>query len=62
VEGLSIAAITYYVVSLTLYIGKAFKSAGLNINPEMLAGFSTPLILWVCWRMVQRIHASLNDL
>jgi uncharacterized membrane-anchored protein len=62
VEGLSIAAITYYVVSLTLYLGKAMKAAGLNINPEMLAGFSTPLVLLVCWRMIQRIHQSLKDI
>ena len=38
------------------------KAAGLNINPEMLAGFSTPLVLLVCWRMIQRIHQSLKDL
>ena len=62
VEGLSIAAITYYVVSLCLYLGKALKAAGLNINPEMLAGFSTPLVLLVCWRMIQHIHRSLKEL
>jgi uncharacterized membrane-anchored protein len=60
VEGLSIAAITYYVVSLALYLGKAMQAAGLNVHPDMLAGFSTPLILFVSWRMVQRIHRSLN--
>ena len=34
VEGLSIAAISYYVVSLILYMGKAGKAAGLPINPK----------------------------
>jgi uncharacterized membrane-anchored protein len=33
VEGLSIAAITYYVVSLALYVGKTMKALGMNINP-----------------------------
>jgi len=62
VEGLSIAAISYYVVSLTLYLGKAIQAAGIvNLSPEMLAGFSTPLVLFLCWRMVQKIHRSLND-
>jgi len=61
VEGLSIAAISYYVVSLTHYLGKAFQAAGLNVSPDMLAGFSTPLVLWVSWRMVQKIHRSLQD-
>ena len=62
VEGLSIAAISYYVVSLTLYLGKAMKAAGVNINPEMLAGFSTPVVLFVSWKLIQRIHRKLKDL
>jgi len=62
VEGLSIAAITYYVVSLVLYIGKATKAAGFNVNPEILAGFSTPVVLFFSWRMIQKIHQGLKDL
>jgi uncharacterized membrane-anchored protein len=61
VEGLSIAAISYYVVSLTLYLGKALQASGVNVSPEMLAGFSTPIVLFVCWRMVQKIHRSLQS-
>jgi uncharacterized membrane-anchored protein len=62
VEGLSIAAISYYVVSLILYLGKAMEGAGININPEMLAGFSTPVVLFVSWKLIQRIHRSLKEL
>jgi uncharacterized membrane-anchored protein len=62
VEGLSIAAISYYVVSLTLYVGKALKASGMNINPEMLAGFVTPFVLFVSWKLIQRIHVSLKEL
>ena len=62
VEGLSIAAITYYVVSLILYLGKAMKASGLNLNPEILAGLSTPIVLFFCWRMIQKIHQGLKDL
>jgi uncharacterized membrane-anchored protein len=61
VEGLSIAAITYYVVSLALFIGKALKAYGLNINPELLAGFCTPVVLLLSWRTIQRIHLGLKD-
>ena len=61
VEGLSIAAITYYVVSLALFIGKAVKAYGVNVNPELLAGFCTPVVLFVCWRTIQRIHLRIND-
>jgi uncharacterized membrane-anchored protein len=62
VEGLSIAAISYYVVSLILYLGKAMEGAGVNIKPEMLAGFSTPVVLFVSWKLIQRIHRSLKEL
>lgn len=61
VEGLSIAAITYYVVSLVLFIGKAMKAYGLNINPELLAGFCTPVVLLFSWRTIQHIHLRLKD-
>lgn len=60
VEGLSIAAISYYVVSLILYIGKALKVAGVPVQPEVLAGLLTPFVLWFVWRTVQRIHARLH--
>lgn len=61
VEGLSIAAITYYVVSLALFIGKALKAYGLNINPELLAGFCTPVVLFFSWRTIQHIHLRLKE-
>ena len=60
VEGLSIAAISYYVISLLLYLGKAGKAAGLPINPEMAAGALIPLVLWAVWRTTKRIHEKLH--
>ena len=60
VEGLSIAAISYYVISLLLYIGKALKGAGLPINPEIAAGAMVPVVLWGVWRTIHRIHAKLH--
>ena len=61
VEGLSIAAISYYVVSLLLYGGKAAKAAGLSwLNPELMAGVAIPLVLWAVWKTTRRIHARLH--
>lgn len=60
VEGLSIAAISYYVVSLMLYLGKAAKAAGLPLNPEMATGAAIPLVLWGVWRTTRRIHEKLH--
>jgi len=60
VEGLSIAAISYYVVSLLLYGAKALKLAGLPIQPELAAGLMIPVVLVVVWKTVQRIHDKLH--
>lgn len=60
VEGLSIAAISYYVVSLLLYAGKAAKAAGVPIHPELAAGASIPLVLWGVAMMTRRIHRRLG--
>ncbi len=60
VEGLSIAAISYYVVSLVLYAAKAAQKIGLPIQPELAAGLSIPVVLWAVWRTVRHIHAKLH--
>jgi uncharacterized membrane-anchored protein len=60
VEGLSIAAISYYVVSLLLYIGKAAKGMGLPINPEIAAGLSIPLVVWLVWRGTQHVRHAIQ--
>ena len=60
VEGLSIAAISYYVISLLLYGGKALKAVGVPVNPEMAAGALVPLVLWAVWWTTRRIHAKLH--
>ncbi len=60
VEGLSLAAISYYVVSLVLYGGKALKAGGLPIDPEILAGASIPVVLFLVWKIIARVHAKLR--
>ncbi|WP_418320227.1 DUF3422 family protein [Piscinibacter sakaiensis] len=62
VEGLSIAAISYYVVSLLYYVSKSAKAIGVPINPEIAAGALIPLVLWATWRTTRRIHARLHSL
>ncbi len=60
VEGLSIAAISYYVVSLLLYGAKALKGLGLPLQPELAAGALIPVVLWGVWRTTRRIHEKLH--
>ena len=44
VEGLSAAAITYYVVGLVGYAAKGFKALGWPVNAELAMAFSIPLV------------------
>jgi uncharacterized membrane-anchored protein len=59
VEGLSIAAIVYYVVGLIGYVAKAARSAGLRIEPDIAMGVSVPLVaaamLWLLRRTRRRL-------
>ncbi len=44
VEGLSVAAITYYLVGLVGYAAKAFKAAGYAVEPDLVMGLALPLV------------------
>lgn len=44
VEGLSIAAVTYYIVGLVGYAAKAFKASGGRIDPDLAMGISIPIV------------------
>jgi uncharacterized membrane-anchored protein len=44
VEGLSVAAVTYYLVGLVGYAAKAAKAEGLDVNPDLAAGISIPIV------------------
>jgi uncharacterized membrane-anchored protein len=56
VEGLSIAAISYYVVGLVAYVAKALKGAGVPIGVEVTTGLAVPLVLGLAWIAVRRIR------
>jgi uncharacterized membrane-anchored protein len=54
VEGLSVAAITYYGAGLVGYVGKALKSGGVPLNPDLLAGLAVPVIALAVLLAVRR--------
>lgn len=60
VEGLSVAAITYYTVGLIGYAAKSLKSVGIHLNPELVMGLSIPLIagsVWLSMRSMRKVMA-----
>ena len=60
VEGFSIFAISYYAVGMLHYGLKALKAVGLAVDPEMLTGFSAPLILALVWVTVRSVRKKLR--
>lgn len=59
VEGLSVAAITYYVVGLVSYLGKGLQKLGWAINPELAAAVAIPVVALGAWAMLRRLHHRL---
>ncbi len=56
VEGLSVAAITYYVVGLIAYLAKGIVYAGLPVSPEVLIAASVPIVAVLVALAVRRIR------
>lgn len=44
VEGLSVAAIVYYVAGLIGYLAKASKAGGLHVEPDLAVGIAIPVV------------------
>lgn len=60
VEGLSIAAITYYMTGLVGYLAKGAKSLGWPLDPELSMAAAVPVIAIGMWWFLRRLHAKLT--
>ncbi|HEX7649623.1 MAG TPA: DUF3422 domain-containing protein [Noviherbaspirillum sp.] len=60
VEGLSVAAISYYMIGLFGYAGKAAKAAGLPVNPDLLTGVLVPVVAVCVWLGLRRMHKTIH--
>ncbi len=60
VEGLSVAAITYYVVGLVNYAARAVEASGLPINTTIATGASIPVVAILVWMGIRRIRRKLS--
>lgn len=56
VEGLSVAAVTYYIVGLVGYAVKGLKSLGWLLNPDVMVGISIPIVALIVALGIRRIH------
>ncbi len=60
VEGLSVAAIVYYVVGLVGYVAKGVKAGGVAINAELAMGLAVPLVAAVMVLALRRARKRLH--
>jgi uncharacterized membrane-anchored protein len=56
VEGLSVAAISYYVVGLFGYLAKGAHDAGLPVEPSWATAVAVPIAMLLVWWVVRRIR------
>jgi len=56
VEGLSVAAITYYIVGLVSYMAKGAHAVGWPWSPESTAAVAIPLVAGGVWWSLRRLH------
>lgn len=56
VEGLSVAAISYYAVGLVKYLLEAFYNSGFKFDKSLILGVSVPVVIGSVWFFTRRIH------
>lgn len=61
VEGLSVAAVSYYVVGLIGYLAKGLSVFGHAVPPEVVTAASVPVAVLLVWWGVRRVQRSHSE-
>jgi len=61
VEGLSVVAISYYLVSLVAYLAKGASKLGMPWSPDVVTLVALPVVLGSVWVGVKRIRRAITD-
>ena len=61
VEGLSVAAITYYTVGLISYMAKGGQKLGWPVSGEVTAAIAIPFVAFGVWWSLRRLHHKMFD-
>jgi uncharacterized membrane-anchored protein len=59
VEGLSVAAISYYALGLLSYVFKAGEELWTTFDPTIATGISAPLVIAAVWRSLHRVRVRM---
>jgi uncharacterized membrane-anchored protein len=60
VEGLSVAAISYYVIGLIGYASRALEAGGLRIHHDLVTGLAIPLVVGLVWLGIRRLRRHIE--
>lgn len=60
VEGLSVAAVTYYIVGLVNYLAKGLADAGVGIDPGIATALSIPLVALLIAFGIRKIRRAVE--
>ena len=61
VEGISVAAVTYYVVGLIRIIADGLQERGWPVDPGMVTAMSVPVVAGIVFYLVRRIRRRISD-
>ena len=61
VEGLSVAAVSYYVVGLISYVVKGVEPKRFGVPDTAITALAVPVVVLAIWAVVRRIRRSHSD-
>jgi uncharacterized membrane-anchored protein len=59
VEGLSLAAITYYMAGVIGYLAKGLKAGGVHVDPDLVVGLAIPVVALLLGLGLRRAHRKI---
>ena len=59
VEGLSVAAIVYYMAGVIGYLAKGLKAGGAHIDPDLIVGLAIPVVAVLVMLGLRRAHRKI---
>ena len=59
VEGLSVAAISYYALGLVGYLLEAASEAGLALRPGLIKGALVPVVVFAIWLLIRYVRSRI---
>ena len=61
VEGLSVAAIAYYIIGLVGYAAKGAKAAGIPVDIDIVSAIAIPVVVVLTWMSIRRVRRAVTS-